>query len=72
LHALGLLAIAQGRVVEGEAGAGHGWGCLLHWPESIGQRTPEVGAEAPAWGAGGRCPCWRTGGLGDMGARRVI
>jgi len=27
-----------------------------------GRRPAGAGVEAPAWGAGGRCPCLRTGG----------
>jgi hypothetical protein len=33
-----------------------------------GQRRPEGGAEAPAWGAGGRCPACGRADRGGLGA----
>ncbi len=37
--------------------------CAYRAPLGMHGRHPtEAGVEAPAWGAGGRCPCLRTGG----------
>ncbi len=37
-------------------------------PMNEGQRRPEGGAEAPAWGAGGRCPAFGRTDRGGLGA----
>ena len=50
LHALRLLTVAQCGVVEGEAGAGHGWACCKRDLWAHGQRPPV--------GRVGRRPFW--------------